>query len=291
MTCICTPGRWPCPTPLAACCWWRPTCRPTWRTTFRTLGFHAPAGAPPTERAGALSRLDAAPGRGSTLAGGADDKHDCMARGLALRLARAWRRLLVLAVGASAVFLARFDPNSLKPRIEAAVQQATGRDLSLNGPISLKWSLWPTVALTRCRLRQPARLFQAADGDAGSAGAAARRAAAAAQPLRDRPAGPGASRHPAGEDAQGQSNWRVHPSPALRRKPPAARPAAAAAAMDHPARNRAPRSAFHDVQIEDGTLAWRDDRKGSTHAIDADAADREVRRARCAADPDGGRRL
>ena len=32
-----------------------------------------------------------------------------------------------------------------KPRIQNAVMRATGRELSLNGPISLKWSLVPTI--------------------------------------------------------------------------------------------------------------------------------------------------
>ena len=75
---------------------------------------------------------------------------------------RAWRygllgagAVVVLAVCAGAVFAVRFDPNSLKPRIEAAVRQATGRDLSLNGPISLKWSLWPTVVLRDVAFANP----------------------------------------------------------------------------------------------------------------------------------------
>ena len=63
--------------------------------------------------------------------------------------------LLVLIVAAGALFLARFDPNSLKPRIEAAVEQATGRTLTLNGPIRLTWSLSPTVALSDVALANP----------------------------------------------------------------------------------------------------------------------------------------
>lgn len=49
--------------------------------------------------------------------------------------------VLLLAVAGAAVFAAVFDPNALKPRIEAAVRRSTGRDLTLAGPISL--SLFP----------------------------------------------------------------------------------------------------------------------------------------------------
>ena len=53
--------------------------------------------------------------------------------------------LVVLVVAAGAVFVATFDANSYKPRIIAAVEQATGRTLALNGPIGLKLSLQPTI--------------------------------------------------------------------------------------------------------------------------------------------------
>jgi AsmA protein len=53
--------------------------------------------------------------------------------------------VLVLAIGAGAVLIARFDPNEYKPDIVQAAKRATGRDLALNGKISLKPSLWPTI--------------------------------------------------------------------------------------------------------------------------------------------------
>ena len=64
-----------------------------------------------------------------------------------------WRRILVIVIGLLVVlpiagigiFIATFDPNGWKPRIQNAVMRATGRELSLNGPISLKWSLVPTI--------------------------------------------------------------------------------------------------------------------------------------------------
>jgi uncharacterized protein involved in outer membrane biogenesis len=53
--------------------------------------------------------------------------------------------VIVVAVGAGAVLIAGFDPNTYKPQITEAVKHATGRTLTLNGKISLKPSLWPTI--------------------------------------------------------------------------------------------------------------------------------------------------
>lgn len=68
---------------------------------------------------------------------------------------RRWLRWVLIALAvlvllpgiAVAVLVASFDPEALKPRIEAAVEQATGRDLTLAGPIRLQPSLVPTVTL------------------------------------------------------------------------------------------------------------------------------------------------
>ncbi|MGC1411891.1 MAG: AsmA family protein [Acetobacteraceae bacterium] len=64
-----------------------------------------------------------------------------------------WRRIrrivLGLVVGppivAISILIVTFNANSWKPRIQAAVMRATGREVSLNGPISLKWSPVPTI--------------------------------------------------------------------------------------------------------------------------------------------------
>ena len=64
-----------------------------------------------------------------------------------------WRRILLIVIGLLVVlpiagigiFIATFNPNGWKPRIQNAVMRATGRELSLNGPISVKWSLVPTI--------------------------------------------------------------------------------------------------------------------------------------------------
>jgi len=67
--------------------------------------------------------------------------------------ARAWRRVAIAVVvalpvatmGAAAVLL---DPNDYKQVFVDAVQNATGRALSLNGPVRLSRSLWPTIEVS-----------------------------------------------------------------------------------------------------------------------------------------------
>jgi uncharacterized protein involved in outer membrane biogenesis len=64
--------------------------------------------------------------------------------------------LLALVVIGGGIFLASFDPDSLKPRIIAGVKQATGRDLTLQGPIRLGVSLQPTLTVQGVSLANPA---------------------------------------------------------------------------------------------------------------------------------------
>ncbi len=52
--------------------------------------------------------------------------------------------VIVIAAGV-AIAAALFDPNAYKPEIVQAVRLSTGRDLTLNGPLRLKLSLWPTI--------------------------------------------------------------------------------------------------------------------------------------------------
>jgi AsmA protein len=63
--------------------------------------------------------------------------------------------VIVVVVGAGAVFVSRFDPNSLKPRIIEAVKRATGRDLALSGKISLAFSLKPTIRVEDVAFANP----------------------------------------------------------------------------------------------------------------------------------------
>ena len=76
---------------------------------------------------------------------------------------RRWRGYVALAfiviilvpVAAVGVFIARFDPNEYAPQIIAAVQQATGRTLTIGGPIRLQLSLTPTLAASDLSLANP----------------------------------------------------------------------------------------------------------------------------------------
>lgn len=63
--------------------------------------------------------------------------------------------VLVVVVGAAAIFVLTFDANRWKPRIAAAVEQATGRQIALNGPIGLKLSLRPTIEASDVALLNP----------------------------------------------------------------------------------------------------------------------------------------
>src|ERR1700733_5969689 len=63
--------------------------------------------------------------------------------------------VIVVAAGAGGGFLASFDPNRLKPRIIEAVRHATGRDLSLNGKIAFKLSLQPTIEARNVAFSNP----------------------------------------------------------------------------------------------------------------------------------------
>ena len=53
--------------------------------------------------------------------------------------------VVALPIAGLAIFAATFDANAYKPRIAAAVEQATGRQLALDGPIRLKLGLSPGV--------------------------------------------------------------------------------------------------------------------------------------------------
>jgi uncharacterized protein involved in outer membrane biogenesis len=56
--------------------------------------------------------------------------------------------LLLLPAAALGVAVAVVNPNDYKPQIVAAVQRATGRTLSVGGPLRISRSLWPTIEVT-----------------------------------------------------------------------------------------------------------------------------------------------
>ena len=61
---------------------------------------------------------------------------------------------LVVILPAAAIGIAIFvlDPDDYKPQLEAAVLEATGRTLTLGGPLRVSRSLWPTIEVNDVRL-------------------------------------------------------------------------------------------------------------------------------------------
>ena len=83
------------------------------------------------------------------------------------RATNPWRRLkavilavvvifVILPAIAVTVMIARFDPNRYAPAIIAAVDQATGRQLTLGGPITMQLSLTPVIEASNLSLSNPA---------------------------------------------------------------------------------------------------------------------------------------
>ena len=60
--------------------------------------------------------------------------------------------LLAAPVAALVAVPVLIDPDDFKPRLIGAVQDATGRTLSLDGPLRITWSLWPTLQVTGAQL-------------------------------------------------------------------------------------------------------------------------------------------
>ena len=63
--------------------------------------------------------------------------------------------VLALPVLAAAVLIASFNPNRYAPQIVAAVERATGRQLTIGGPITLGLSLRPVIVLRQLSLANP----------------------------------------------------------------------------------------------------------------------------------------
>jgi uncharacterized protein involved in outer membrane biogenesis len=162
--------------------------------------------------------------------------------------------LIVLVIGAGAAFVLTFNPNELKPRIIAAVKQATGRDLLLKGDIGLKLSFWPTVEVSGASLSN-------APGFAPPEMATLRKLdlqLAVAPLLRHRIEinrliliQPDIHLQ---TNPQGKSNWTFTPQGV-----------SPAAAQAHPSEKRTPTQvSIADVKITDGLITYRDDRTGRT---------------------------
>ena len=128
-----------------------------------------------------------------------------------LRIA-AWTvaAVVVLVAGGVAILAASFDPNSLKPRIVAAVRQATGRNLALTGDIGLKWSLQPTVAVRGVSLSNPPGFSRGGMATLQGTRFAAGALAPAQQAGGDRAPGAGPTRHKAGNQRAGSAELALY---------------------------------------------------------------------------------
>lgn len=190
---------------------------------------------------------------------------------------RRWLRWALIALGVLvllpaaglAVFIATFDAESQKPRIQAAVQAATGRALTLDGPIGVKFALVPTLTLEDVALAN-------APGGSRPQMATVRRIEVelALLPLLSRQVEVRrlVLQQPdilLETDASGRPNWVFAPegtAPAGSGQPaPAQTPADPAAS----ARDTGERLgiAVNRVTIEDGRVGWRDGQTGQTRAL------------------------
>lgn len=167
--------------------------------------------------------------------------------------------LLGVIVVALGIFLASFDPNSLKPRIVAAVKQATGRDLALNGSIGLGLSLQPTLVVRDVAFANP-------PGFAGRQMATLERLdlKLALLPLLGRRieihrlvlVRPDIQLE---SDKQGHANWDFSSA--------AAAPGQTTAAANAPKDTSPTRISIAEVQIDDGRVSYYDGANGSSTVL------------------------
>ncbi len=173
--------------------------------------------------------------------------------------------LVLLPAAGLAALLLTFDPNSQKPRIQAAVEAATGRSLTL-GDIGVKLALAPTLTVEDVALAN-------APGGSRPQMATIRRVEVelALLPLLSRRVevhrlilqSPDILLE---TDAEGRPNWAFVPSGTPPNRPAAPTPQTAPAT---PAREAGRRLdiAVDQVEVTDGRLAWRDGRTGATRSL------------------------
>jgi AsmA protein len=179
--------------------------------------------------------------------------------------------VIVLPVIGLGILALTFDANRLKPRIAAAIEQATGRDVTIGGPVRLALSLRPMLEVDSVTLGN-------APGFAPSAMATLDRLDLTLALL------PLFHRHIEIErldlvhpvialqiDAQGRDNWHFQKPP----PPPQAAPQAASA----PARPTTLR--IQTMSIADGAITFADARTGASIGVDG------VRLTATQDDPDG----
>jgi len=176
--------------------------------------------------------------------------------------------LIVLAVAGIAVLVARFDPNRFKPQIIAAVQSATGRELTIGGRIGLSLSLQPTPEVSDVGFSNPPGFsrpqmatLQKLELQLALIPLLSKRVQIEQLVLRQ----PDILLE---TNAQGQSNWRIGPPgtsgttpppPPPTASPPASPPVSLPGAAPGSAAAAPPPSiALSSLKIEGGTLAMRD---------------------------------
>jgi AsmA protein len=163
--------------------------------------------------------------------------------------------IIVITAGAAAIFISQFDPNTLKPRIIEAVKKATGRDLALNGKISLIPSLWTTVRVDDVAFANPPGFSRPQMATIQSL-----EVQIALLPLLSSAVQIDSLtlRKPdilLETTATGQNNWQLTPEPS---------PATAPQAPSEPATKTKTAISVEEIRIQDGTIAYLDD---ATHKL------------------------
>ncbi len=178
--------------------------------------------------------------------------------------------LLALAAAAFGVALARFDPEVQKPRIAAAVEARTGRQLTLAGPVGLKFSLFPTVTLEDVALANMPGGSRAEMARVGRVEAEFALLPLLSRRLELRRLALRAPDILLETDAEGRPNWAFAPrgggaaAPAgAPPAPPSAPPGEAAASTPR----RAPPLSVERVTVTDGRLMYRNGVTGRVRTL------------------------
>ncbi len=164
----------------------------------------------------------------------------------------------VIIIGGVVLALS-FDPNSFKPRVIAAVRQATGRDLVLQGQINLGLSLQPTLVVRGASLSNPPGFsrpqmvtLEELDLKLALIPLLSHRVVVERLVLVK----PDIVLE---TNAQGQTNWQFTPEAG---NAPVSQPAAEEAKEKTPTQ-----ISIAEVSLDNGTLTWRDDRSGRSAVL------------------------
>jgi uncharacterized protein involved in outer membrane biogenesis len=173
--------------------------------------------------------------------------------------------VIVLPVAAAGAFFLSFDPNSYKGQIEAAASQATGRQVTIAGPLAIKFSLIPTIT---------AQSVTVANIAGGSAPAMVQVASIetriALMPLLHHAIDIEALvlRHPTilmERTKDGTPNWVFQPAPTAIPETPGNPKATPPVTVD--TGHGAWQVSINRLDITDGTLTWRDLATGQSDSL------------------------